>query len=125
MTSQPPSTGGFKWLKNDKWDDRFTKKEGIGYFVECDFEYPGNLHDLHNDYPLALEKIAVQENGYHRIAKKRKEKFNLASDRTTRLIPTLFNKNKYVLHIRNLELYLELGLKLTKIHKVLQFNEFP
>ena len=38
------------------------------------------------------------------------------------MVPNLLNKNKYVLHIRNLELYLELGLKLTKIHKVLQFE---
>ena len=36
--SQPLPTGGFKWLKEDKLDDIVKKKEGIGYFIECDLE---------------------------------------------------------------------------------------
>ena len=50
---------------------------------------------------------------------------NLASDKATKLITTLFNKTKYVLHVRNLNLYRDLGMKSTKIHRVLQFNESP
>ena len=49
----------------------------------------------------------------------------LASDKTTKLIPTLFKKKKYVLHVRNVNLYKDLGMKLTKIHRVLQFDESP
>ena len=56
---------------------------------------------------------------------KYKRKIQSAKDKTTKLIPTLTNKEKHVLHIRNLELYLKLGMKLTKIYRVLQFNEFP
>ena len=51
--SQPLPTGRFKWLKENKWDDIFKKKERIGYFIECDLEYPKELHYIHNDYPLA------------------------------------------------------------------------
>ena len=51
--SQSLPTGRFKWLKEDKWDDTFKNKEGIGYFIECDLKYPKELHNLHNDYPLA------------------------------------------------------------------------
>ena len=40
--SQPLPTGRFKWLK-----DIFKNKEGIGYFIECDLEYPKELHYLH------------------------------------------------------------------------------
>ena len=54
-----------------------------------------------------------------------KEKFGLPSYKTTTLIPTLFNEEKYVKRVRNLELYIELGLKLTEIHSVIQFNESP
>ena len=78
---------------------------------------------MHNDYPLAPEKIIVQDEWLSPYCKNIKEKFNLASDKTTKLIPTLTNKEKYVLHIKNLELYLKLGMKLTKIHRDLQFNE--
>ena len=54
-----------------------------------------------------------------------KEKFGLPSYKTTKLIPTHFNKEKYVLRVRNLELYIELGLELTEIHSAIQFNESP
>ena len=58
--------GGFKWLKNvDKFDVmsiiecNSIEKSPIGYFLEVDVEYPDDLHDLHNDFLLASEKLAV------------------------------------------------------------------
>ena len=53
--------GGFKWLKNvEEFDVMSVSEKGlIGYFLEVDLEYPDELHELHNDYPLAPEKIAV------------------------------------------------------------------
>ena len=81
------------------------------------------MHDSHNDYPLALEKLVVQDECLSLYCTKIKVTFNLASDKTTKLIPTLFNKKKYVLHIRMLELYLELGMTLNKIHIILKINE--
>ena len=52
---------GFKWLKNvDKFDVMsVNEKNRIGCFLEVDLEYPDELHQLHNDYPLAPEKLAV------------------------------------------------------------------
>ena len=51
----------FEWLKNaDKLDvNSINKKSEIGYILEVDLEYPDELHELHNDYPLAQEKVAV------------------------------------------------------------------
>ena len=68
--------------------------------------------------PLAPEKLIVQDDWLSPFCKNLKEKFNLASDKTTKLIPTPFNKEKYVLHVKNLNLYTDLDIKLTKIHRV-------
>ena len=74
-----------------------------GYILQVDLEYPKELHNAHNDYPLAPENITINE--------------------IDNLTPNLNNKTKYILHLKNLQLYLSLGLKLTKIHKVLAFEQ--
>ena len=53
--------GGFKWLKNvDRFDvNSISKKNPVGYILEVDLKYPDELHVLHNDYPLAPEKLAI------------------------------------------------------------------
>jgi len=46
-------------------------------------------------------------------------------DKQTSLIPNLYNKVKYVTHMRNLKLYKQLGLVVTKIHRVVEFEQYP
>ena len=80
----------FKWLKNvERFDvTSVNEKSPIGYFFEVDLEYSDKLHELHNDYPIVPEKLAV-------------------------------SSAVYVVHYRNLQLYLSLEMRLTKIHGVL------
>ena len=52
--------GGFKWMTNKKINLGLIKENSsIGYILEVDIEYPSELHDLHNDYPLVPEKLKV------------------------------------------------------------------
>ena len=127
--SQYLPTGNFKWLNEKQinqinWSniDAENKK---GYLLEVDLEYPHELHDLHNDYPCGAEQIKVTQNMLSDYCQKIAQKFGIKSGQVSKLIPTLSNKTKYVLHYRNLQLYRELGLKLTKIHRVLSFNQSP
>ena len=99
------------------------EKIDTGYFLEFDLEYPDELHELHNDYPLAPEKLAVSSDMLLGYCKKIADKYQIKVGDVKKLIPNLGNKTKYVVHYRNLQLYLSLGMKLTKIHRVLKFKQ--
>ena len=57
--------------------------------------------------------------------KKIAEKYNISIGLVSKLIPTLRDKKEYVLHYRNLQLYLDLSLKIKKVHQVLKFDQSP
>ena len=117
--------GGFKWLKYiDEFDvNSISEKILIGYILKVDLEYPEKLHLLHNDYPLAPEKLAIPYDMLSDYCKKIADEYEIKVGDVKKLIPNLGNKTKYVLHYRNLQLYLSLGMKLTKIHRVLRFKQ--
>ena len=114
--------GRFKRLKNvDNFDLNSISKEGsIGYIFEVDLKYPDELHVLHNDYPLAPEKLPITYDMLSDYCKKIADDYEIKVGDVKKLIPNLGDKTNYVLHYRNLQLYLSLGMKLTKIHKVLK-----
>ena len=120
--SQPLPYGNFRWVRANSV---IPKRKGIGHIYEVDLEYPKELHDLHNDYPCAPEKIKVSDDMLSDYCREIKNKFNISSGNVNKLIPTLNDKKNYVLHEENLKLYLSLGLKLKKIHRVLEFSEKP
>ena len=117
--------GRFKWLKNVDGSDvaSIGKKSQIGYILEVDLEYPDELHELHNDYPLAPEKLAISYDMLSSYCKKIADEYEIKVGDVKKLIPNLGNKTNYVVHYRNLQLYLSLGMKLTKIHRVLKFKQ--
>ena len=121
--------GGFKWMSKKQIDKidlaKYNEDSKKGLILEVDLEYPKELHDLHNDYPLGAEKVKVSDNMLSDYCKKIASKFNISTGLVYKLIPTLNNKEKYVLHYRNLQLYIDLGLKVTKIHRVLEFDQSP
>ena len=127
--SQYLPTGNFKWLTKEQIKKtnlaNYSEEHDEGLLLEVDLDYPQELHDLHNDYPLAPEKLKVNKNMLSDYCQKISEKFNISSGQVHKLITTLGKKEKYVLHYRNLQLYLSLGLKLKKVHRVLQFNQSP
>ncbi len=92
-----------------------------GYVIECDLEYPSDLHRLHNDYPLAPEHATVTEDMLSPFCKS----MNTNHAFTEKLMGTLQTKTKYKIHYRNLKLYLSLGIKLLRVHRVVAFRQQP
>ena len=116
MTQSLP-TNGFKWIKDITKDTLMSildkanysminpKKGDKGYIFEVDLEYPSELWDTHNDYPLASERLNVIG--------------------VEKLISHFKPRKNYVIHYRNLRQCLEMGLRVTAVHRGLIFNQSP
>ena len=116
----------FKWLDPEDFIlDNYTDDTRKGVILEVDLEYPEELHHLHNDYPLAPEKILVSDDMLSPYCKGLKDSEKISSGRVHKLVPNLMCKEKYILHYRNLQQYLSLGIELKKVHRVLEFTQKP
>ena len=93
----------FKQVNENEWQFLKCITATYGCILEVDLEYPEELHNLHNDYPLAPERLIV--------------------NKVEKLIPNLADKEKYVVYHENLKQYESLGLKITKIHRGIIFRE--
>lgn len=109
--SQYLPISNFIWLSNDEIEKldilNVSNTAEKGYVLEVDLDYPENLHDFHNDFPFCPEN------------------FKPPSSKHIKLIPNLNNKRNYIIHYTLLKQCIQNGLKLVKIHRVVQFNQSP
>jgi len=121
--SQKLPTDGFRFMSQDEIEkfkvSDVSDDSDVGYVIECDLIYPPELHDLHNDYPLAPESLMVTEDMLSPFC----HSFAQPHVDCRKLVPNLWDKIKYVTDYRNLKFYLKNGLKLGKIHRILTFNQ--
>ena len=125
--SQPLPYDEFTWIPKDEchaidWLAQ-TDDQLYGYFVECDLHYPDDLHDLHDDYPLAPERIVVED---HLLSEKQdvlRSQYAISHTATSKLVPNFFDKKKMLIHYRNLRFYLQHGLVVTKMHRGIRFRQ--
>ena len=104
--SKPLPVGEFEWMSESElqnWE-KFVEEEGKGCILEVDLIYPEELHEFHNDFPLAPEKMILEK-------------------KVEKLTQNLRDKTAMVLHGKNLALYLSLGMKLKKVRRGLKFAE--
>ena len=105
--------------KNDKFDvNSIAENSSDGYILEVDLEYPDELHELHNDYPLAQEKLEISDDILSKYCSGIAKEYGIKVGGVKKLFPNLGNKSKYVGHYRNLQLYLS-----HKIHRILKFKQ--
>ena len=118
---------GFEWLSEEEIDGfDFSLVDGDslnGYILEVDLEYPNELHDLHNDYPLAPEKLKVGSDMLSEHCSEIADRYEIKVGEINKSILNLGDKKIYVIHYRNLQLYVSLGMKVKKINRIFKFEQ--
>jgi len=118
----------FTWLSPEeikKFDVTKLDLEGdYGYFVDCDLHYSKTLHNKHSNLPLAPEVLEVN---YDDLSPYSKNALFISGQKKrykdVKLMATFTDRIHYGLHAKNLKLYLQLGMKLKKIHRILRFKQ--
>ena len=106
--SQKLPVNGFKWIKNvteidEKFIKTYNEDSDKGSIFEVDVKYPRRLHDLRSDLPFLPKTMKI--------------------DKCKKLVCNLRNTKKYVVHIKSLKQALNYGLKLKKVHRIIEFNQ--
>ena len=103
---------GFKWIDNNEiagpvinedFIKNYDENNDKGYIFEVDVKYPKRLHKLHSDLPFLSERMEINE--------------------CKKLVCNLYDKKIYVVHINSLKQTVNHGLKLKKIHRIIEFNQ--
>ena len=106
--SQKLPVNNFKWVEdvsriNEEFIKNYNENSSKGYIIEVDVKYPKKLHDLHSDLPFLPKRMTI--------------------DKCKKLVCNLQNKKKYVVHIKSLKQALNHGLKLKRVHKIIEFHQ--
>ena len=108
----------------DRGGDFEQKKNGkTRWILEVDLEYPRELHDEHDSFPLAPEKKISKKEWMSPYQRRLIKDLDLNPLDSKKLLLTLQDKNNYVVHYRNLQFYLKQGMKLKRVHMVLEFDQ--
>ena len=98
----------FKWVDDlsiftEEFIKNYDENSDKGYILEVDVEYPKDFHKLHSDLPFLPERMKI--------------------NKCDKLTCTIQNKENYVIHILALKQTLNHGLKLTKVHRVIECRQ--
>ena len=117
--SRSLQTGGsykqFKQLYPEKFNlDKYDDDSLRGCVLEVNLEYSKELHKLHNDYPLAPDKLEIKKEMLASCQLKIADDYVIYVSNVRKLVSSFLVQEKYVLHYKNLQLYLRLELKIKK-----------
>ena len=124
--SNPLPIRNFKWKRKMPTEKEIMQKkvnDPKGWILDVDLAYPKELHEKHNCFPLAPEKIKVEKEWMSNFQKVLMNDLNLKEETFEKLLLTLFDKKNYITHYRNLQFYLDQGMVIKKVNKVLEFDQ--
>lgn len=128
--SCPMPLNNFQWLTREEIDalnvSALVENQDTGYVFEVSLSYPKELHFQHNNFGLCPENVQITEKDLSSYARQcHRELYGKDTYKATKLISTFSDKKEYVVHYLTLKTYLELGMKIIKVHRVLSFHQTP
>ena len=118
----------FRWLTEPEIDDfdvdNLDLEGDLGYIIECDLHFPKKLHKKHNNFTLAPKCLEINTENLSPYARQAliesgcRDKY-----KDSKLVTSFHDRTNYVVHAKILKLYIDLGLKITKIHRVIEFRQ--
>ena len=122
-------TGNFKIYENNSITESFVDKvlithdcSNIGYVLIVDLIYPDNIKHKSKNFPFCPENKIINPNKFTEYMK---EHVPNPHRSTIKLICDQTNKEYYIVHYRNLNFYLRMGMIISKVHKVVSFDQSP
>ena len=121
----PIPTQGFKFLNEEEFQEignieNHPDDAEDGFTLAVDLEYPKELHDFHNAYPLATEALEINDTMLSPL----QQEFPRQPPQI-KLTPNLRDKAKYIIHYRNLKYYIKMGMRGKRVHRVLKCKQRP
>jgi len=118
----------FEWMTQNEIENFDISKEYLdgdtGYILECDLHYPKKLHNKHANLPHAPEVIEIDFENLSPYAKNALlESDSKQKYKDVKLTSTFHDRIDYVVHGKNLKLYLDLGMQLITIKRILKFKQ--
>ena len=124
--SKPLPYKNFKWSNDASEGITLNENKLKTGIYEVDIKIPENLHNKFKDFPVCPEIKSVDESNLSDYQKYLNDKLNTKyNEKDKKLILDLLPKKNYKVYYKNLEYYLKLGIKVTKVHKILTFDEKP
>jgi hypothetical protein len=126
--SCPMPIGDYAWMSKEEilqidWS-KFDENAEHGYIIECDLEYPEALHFEHNSLPLAPHRMTITEADLSTYSLEcLKSISGKVKHKSRKLVSSFLPRKNYVLHAANLALYIQLGMTLQNVHRVMKFRQ--
>ena len=95
----------------------------MAIFLKVDLDYPEELHESHDDFPTAPEKIKKEGVILSPYCSEIKKEYDIKTGGFNKVTPNSMPKKNYVVHYRNLQYYLSQGLILKKVHRTLEYKQ--
>ena len=115
--------GRFAIFDTGLFDHRENEMDKKSFIFEVDFEYPSELHERDDDYPLAPKVMTIEpEITGEKQHNLRSKYFGAACPYSRKLICSFLSKKHYVVLGQLLRFYLDRGMRLVKVHRAIRFK---